>query len=218
MPTLPSDISSFVGGFNLTSANYSGGAGGTYTNLVSGNEAWTVQGATPSFDTRSGLEGMLFTAASNQMVAGDMPALYEATIILIAEPAATSTMYGLGGTYAAGNSWAVMFNGNRCQAFIPSGSSGYANYTSGQPNVFACSWSPFNETTYVQVNNGSVVSATTNFSTSAINWPDAAIGQHRTTYFNGWIARALIFSRALHFRDNATLQALITTEMASIGL
>ncbi|MEM1398031.1 MAG: hypothetical protein AAGH38_11375, partial [Pseudomonadota bacterium] len=57
----PQDFDSFVMGVDLTAANYSGGAGGTFTDLVQGAGTWTVESSTPTFETRNGIEGMDFT-------------------------------------------------------------------------------------------------------------------------------------------------------------
>jgi hypothetical protein len=221
--TAPTDFDSFAFGFNLTAANYSGGAGGTFANLVSGGEDWTVNGATPSFSTKSGsgwsIDGMDFANSATESILGQHRALYESTLLIICQHSTNTFPYG--GTYAAGNSFGMGIYSNMVQAFNPILSSGYASFTGGQPNVLTVSWSPFNGTTYAQANNGTPVSATAaagSFENARTNWADVAIGRYRTTYFSGWIARVLVFNRALHYRDNANLQSLIATEMASIGL
>ena len=147
-----------------------------------------------------------------------MRALWECTVLIITEP---TTNHPFGGTLDASNTWAHFYNANRVQAWNTYNDSGYASFTGGQPNVLTVSFCPENGTTYAQANDGTVVSATAAsgaFESARITWPDVAIGQTRTVYLTGWVARVLVFSRALHYRDNANLQSLITTEMASIGL
>lgn len=215
---LPTDFENFAFGFDLNSASYSGGAGGTFTNLKSGGENWTVDGATPTFSTNNGLEGMDFSASSTQSVLGEMRALYEATVLIILKPASTANMHAFGGNLSTANTFSVQCNANSVQAFQPNGSSGFASLDISRANVVTCSWSPFDLTNYVQVNDGTPVSAAVPFTAARIDYANASIGRMRTSYFNGWIARLLVFNRALHFRDNDNLQLLITEEMAKIGL
>lgn len=225
--TAPTDFDSFAFGFDLKNSAYSGGAGGTFDNLVTGGEDWAVNGGTPSFSTKSGsgwsLEGMDFAAAANGVVKGEHRALYESTIIVIGEATVGGIVYPYGGTYASGNSFAAAINGKvTVKAYNATGSSPYtAVATQDIPHVFCVSFSPQNGTTYAQIDDGTVVSlaqSAGSFENARTNWMDAMIGGHRTSYFTGWIARVLVFSRALHYRDNTNLQSLITTEMAKIGL
>ena len=225
--TVPTDFSSFAYGFDLTAANYSGGAGGTFTNLKAGGQAWTVQGATPSFTTKSGtgwsMEGMNFSALANEIVAGQQRALWECTVLAICQPGAATTMYPFGTTYTAGNGSALHINAWRLQAYNALGTSAFtsAYATTTVPHVFTASFCPANGTTYAQIDSGTVATATAaagSFENARWYYPDAGIGQHRTTYFTGWISRVLVFSRALHYRDNTNLQSLINTEKAKVGL
>lgn len=216
--TLPTDIDSFAFGFDLTAAAYSGGAGGTFANLKAGGEDWKVESATPSFSTEAGLEGMDFTALLAETIAGQHRALYECTVVAIQRPD-INTVYQYGsriidfGTYHTSS-----YNQ---KTFI----SGYGSTAIGAskavPYVSAATWSPQNGTTYAQVNDGTVVATTAaagDFNLVGTEYPDASIGRHNTVYYDGWIARVLVFDRALHFRDNTNLQLLIATEMAKIGL
>lgn len=222
--TAPTDFDCFAFGFDLTNANYSGGAGGTFANLVSGGEDWTVNGATPSFSTKSGsgwsLDGMDFANSATETILGEHRALWECTVLAICQPSTNTYVYG--GALAASNTWGMGVNANRVQAYNSvGGSSGYASYTGGQPNVLTIGFCPANGTSYAQVNDGTPTSntqASGSFQNARVYWSNVGIGVHRTTYFSGWIARVLVFSRALHYRDNDNLQSLIATEMASIGL
>lgn len=231
--TAPTDIDSFAYGFDLTSANYSGGAGGTFTNLVAGGENWTVSSATPSFTTKNSgtspetwsLEGMDFTGSDTESIHGEHRALYESTILVIAQPTTGGSHYAYGGTLASANSFGLNINAYKCNAFSALGNSGatpVAASPTNVPHVWTITYSPENGTRYAQIDDGAVTSlaeASGSFEQARILHYDAAIGQHRTAnLFTGWIARVLVFSRALHYRDNANLQSLITTEMAKIGL
>jgi hypothetical protein len=217
----PSSFPSFCGGVDLTSANYSGGAGGTFTDQVNGAGYWTVNSATPSFSTEGGIEGMDFTGVAGEIPVGKCPFLWEGTILAIARVAGSK--FYVGGTYTAGNSWGMQHNASRVQFFNASNSSGYTSsgdFNASAPNVVCVSNCPESGTTYAQVNDATPVSSTDAATkiNSRINWPTVGIGQHRTTYFTGWIARVLFFSRALHERDNDNLQLLIADQMSQIGL
>lgn len=215
---LPTDFGSFALGFDLTAANYSGGAGGTFTNLKPGGEAWTVDGATPTFSTESTMEGMDFNGNSNESVLGQMRALYEATVLVITRPDSGASLYPFGHNDATANGYAIFLNGSRARTFSGLNSSDWATHPSGQPNVIVGSWSPFNETMYVQVNDNAVVSTSVPYQQAALEGPNGAIGRMRTTHYSGWTSRVLVFNRALHYRDNANLQLLIAAEMAKIAL
>ena len=229
--TVPTDFDSFAFGFDLTEANYStpGSGGGTFTNLVSGQEAWTAGSNTPSFTTKSdtgwSLEGMDFNNSVNDLIQGDWVTLQEATILVIASVANAGAVfnYFMGGLNTATNTFALWaYGGNgRCGGNSMADNAQTSNsMTADVPFVLCGSYSPVNETLYCQLNDGTVAtdSSLTGSSPSMTPYFTAAIGAHRTTYIDGWIARALVFSRALHYRDNANLQSLIETEMAKIGL
>jgi hypothetical protein len=221
----PEDFNSYCGSVDLVAANYSGGAGGTFSDNVNGPGYWTVNGATPSFSTRSGtgwsLEGMDFSGNPTEIVLGKCPMLWEGSIVIIGE--VVGSVFYLGGNYTAGNSWGIQHNSGRAQFFNALNSSGFTDplsFNSGEPNVIASSWCPESGTTYAQVNDGTVTSSVNaiekEFSRSV--WPQVGIGQHRTTYLTGWVARVLFFSRALHERDNSNFQLLIQEQMSDIGL
>lgn len=221
--TVPTDIDSFCGGVDLTAANYSGGAGGTFADLVAGRPAWTVVSATPSFSTKSGsgwsIEGVDFSGVAGESVICRGPFLWEGTVVLIGQVVGTRWM--MGGTYIAGNSWGLQHASGNVQFYNALNSSGYTSsgFNVSAPNVLSISNCPETGKTYAQANDGAVVSSTNaTKASSRITWHEVAIGRHRTTYLTGWVARALFFSRALHERDNTALQSLIATEMAKIGL
>jgi len=211
-----SDFDSFIGGWDLTSAAYSGGAGGDFANLVAGGDAWSVAGATPVFETRQGLEGMRFTNVASESVMGRMPMLHEGTVIVVADSDDGTELGMLGGAYGSGNSWAMRLSSNKLQTFCPPASAAESGSIriSGQINVMTSSWHPSSGTLHAQMNDGAVGTSTNTKKDARITWAVGAIGRHRTTYFKGWITRVLMFDRALHVRDNAGLQALITDELA----
>lgn len=213
----PDLFDSFAFGFNLDSAGYSGGAGGTFANMVAGGEDWAVSAATPTFSTQGGIEGMDFTASADESIIGEHRAMWESTIIAVGYPGSGATGHFYGGNYASGNTFALMVNAHRGQAYYPAESSGYTATPSptGIPHVYSVTFSPENKTAYAQLDDATPVQAA---SDGFASFHEAAIGRHRTTYFVGWIGRILVFDRALHFRDNANLQLLITAEMARVGL
>lgn len=214
--TVPSDFPSYWAGFELTAANYSGGAGGTFTNLAGGQD-WAVNGATPSFTTNGAREGMTFAASSTESILGEMRAMREGTIVAVFSTTNAGTSHVVGGTNAAANTWSMSINAQRVQAFHINASSGYTagTFTSGSPLVAACSWSPEDGKCYVNRNGGAVVSSAGG-AIVPINYWNAGIGVHRTTYFTGWISAVYFFSRALHYRDNTGLQSLVTDLAATL--
>lgn len=218
----PTEFDSFVGGFDLTAANYSGGAGGTFSNLISGYDAWTVDSATPSFSTEESLSGMDFTGSSTESIRGPMPALYEGTVIAVAKPTGTGIMYSVGGSSTSHTTWGQFFNsGDDVEAYNTSQRSGAADFTNDTVNVFTTCWSPFAGQNMAQVNLGTPAIGTNADGTkTAIDYAEAFIGQGRfsTTqyYFDGWIARVLFFSRSLYHRESTNLTSLITSEIARL--
>jgi hypothetical protein len=221
----PEDFNSYCGSVDLTLANYSGGAGGTFTDGLNGAGYWTVNGATPTFSTKSGtgwsLEGMDFTNNSSEIVVGDCPMLWEGSIVIIGQ--ISGSAFYIGGNYTSGNSWGIQHTSSRVQFFNALNSSGFTDaafFNSNEPNVIAASWCPESGTTYAQANDSPVVSSVnaTNKEFARSVWPQVGIGQHRTTYLTGWVARVLFFSRALHERDNSNFQLLIQEQMSDIGL
>jgi hypothetical protein len=229
--TLPTDFDSFAMGFDLTAANYStpGSGGGTFANLVAGQDAWTAGSNVPSFITKSGsgwsLEGMDFNNSINDLIQGRMRVIGECTIVAIAEvDSNASTNYIMGGLNTGANTWASYAVGTGVGRVAANGFGDTAStgnlISSATPFVISASISPINETIYTQVNAGTVATDASMASGNPAwlgHW-QAAIGAMRTGYIQGWIARVLIFSRALHYRDNTELQNLIDTEMAKVGL
>ena len=213
----PSDFDSYVGGFELTASNYSGGAGGSFTNLAGTVSDWIVDGASPVFSNEGSLSGMLFSNDATQSIIGDMPALWEATLLVVAKPANAGNMYSFGGSDTTSNTWAVQHNSNLLQAFN-SGSSGFTDPASAlTSHVYTVSFSPVNSTSYCQIDLGNIKSTVhSNGNLVALDFPIGAIGRHRTTSFSGWINSVHIFSRALHFRDTISLQNLITSEVSKL--
>lgn len=211
-----SDFDSFIGGWDLTAAAYSGGAGGSFANLVPGGEAWTVESATPVFETRQGLEGMVFTNQASESVIGRMPMLHEGTIIVVTEPNDGTEMGILGGTYTSGNSWAMRLSSGKLQTFGPPASAAFSvtSRNNDAINLLTSSWHPSSGTLSAQLNDGAVGESLSTKKDARITWHEGAIGRHRTTYYQGWVTRVLMFDRALHNRDNAGLQALIADEIA----
>jgi len=217
----PDQFDSFRMGVDLTAAQYSGGAGGTFADLVQGAGFWSVDGATPAFETRAGLEGMLFTSSAAQSVLAPMLCLHEATILAIGQ-GATGTQAALyGGTYPTGNSWYGSLNGNRLLTASPPASAAMTSANgaaSSAPTVFVSSWSPKDAGLYAQINDGAIASTMSDGKFARIGWAQMAIGRHRASAFSGWIARVLVFDRALHARDPSGLAALVSAEMARVGL
>lgn len=223
--TLPTDFGSFCAGFDLTAARYSGGAGGAFGNLVPGEPAWTTVG-TPTFETKSGagwsLEGVACTGLADQRIIGPLRAFRELTIVAITQPSATGTQWTIGGTNSASNTFGMSHNANRVQANAVATGSGYtAAFTTGRPVVCAVSWDPLTGKMAATAYDGTMRKVSliaTSKRDAIVSWHELSIGGHRTTYLTGWVARALIFARSLHVRDEANLDALILTEAAKVGL
>lgn len=215
--TAPTDFDSFASGVNLNSGSFSAGA---YANLVTGSPSWATVNA-PSHETRNGLEGKLFSGVADDRCIADMSAMHEATILTVAQPLNTSSQYIIGGTFAANNTWSMYTVAGLLRTFCYfNNQAQVSGADTTRARVYTSSWHPESGTLYAQVDDNTPVSSTyaSDKANTGINYFEAAIGSMRTTYFSGWIARVLIFDRALHARDNAGLQSLIATEMASIGL
>lgn len=221
MPTNPSDIPSYAFGAALNSASYSGGAGGTFPDLVNGRD-WTVVSATPTFATRDGLEGMVFSNSSTEAVTQPFYSHGELTVVAIFQFDNTSTHYIWGGTETAVNQHGIQGNAHRIQAFSPfAGSSGYtATHSSSRTLVGAASWSFEDKKLYATTYDGTLrkASATATGPSLIIPFPTMAIGAARTTYITGWIAEVHGFHRALHLRDETALDDMILTLAAKVGL
>lgn len=223
--TLPTDFDSFAFGFDLTAANYStpGSGGGTFANLVAGQEDWTRGSNIPSFTTKSGLEGLDFSNSINDIVQGRMRAMSEFTVLAIADVANAGLSHQIfGGLNTAVNtaSLGVASGTVRASANGFNDAAVGGAVLSNTPSVLTASFSPVNETLYAQVNDGTAGtdSSWIGANPSTLAHHQAAIGAQRTSYMTGWVARILVFSRALHYRDDTALQSLIATEMATIGL
>jgi hypothetical protein len=214
--TVPSDFDSYWAGFELTAANYSGGAGGTFANLAGGQD-WTVNGATPSFSTNGNRSGMDFSADASQSILGELRACRGLTAVIVFSTTITTSQPLLGGTWTAGNTCRADVSAYRPQAFYPSASSGFTTETtsSGTPTVAAYSWSPRNNTCYANLQGSAGVSVTGSV-LPTMNWAEIAIGRSRTTYYNGWISGVYLFSRPLHFVDNTNLQLLLDDLAATL--
>jgi len=224
--TSPSDIDSFAFGFELTADNYSGGAGGTFQNMVAGGENWKVESATPVFTTESGSgwsqEGMNFPLDIAFAINGEQRAMYECTILCVNYPTSGVLSYPFGGSNPTSNVFSL-----RTISWTASASNGIqtspntATFEQGRPHVMTASYSPENGVSYCQLDDDlptSFQADAGSFANARVNYWNSAIGLMRTTVFEGWISKVYVFSRALHFRDNALLQDLIETELQLIGL
>ncbi len=219
MVTNPSDFDSYAWGVELNSANYSGGAGGTFTDLVRGAGYWTVASATPTFATRNGLEGMEFNNDAAENVSAKNYAVGECTVVLIFD-VDTSASWGMWGP-DDNNPGATLFN-YQLQCIDPTnGASGYASFDSSRAVVGAVSACPENNTNYVTTYDGTLRK---NSGTKALNAlpkllrPDTMYLGRRWTRMDGWIAEAYGFHKSLHFRDETALDDMLQTLAAKIGL
>lgn len=228
--TLPTDFASFASGWNFNSANYStpGSGGGTYANLVSGQQPLT-RGATSPVHSSKGtggtnLEGMEFTGAVGGICTLDDIYGQERTLLLIGALSGTDA-YFFGSTETGTARYSAGIAGSKAATYFSNW--GYSaassnNRTVDVPFVATFGWCPQNMLGYAQLNDttpaGQTSLATMNGAFCS-HW-DSCFGRTRTVYADSgvWIARALIFNRCLFYSDNAALQSLIDTEMASIGL
>lgn len=213
-----SDFEEYISGFELTSANYSGGAGGTFSNLVAGEDGWSVDGATPSFSMKSGLEGMDFTGLSGESILSQLPMYWGGTVMMVCEIGSASNMYPLGGNHPGANTWGINVNSNTAQAYRVNHPSGFTNPLAVEPHVLTASFSPMNGINYIQADEEGVIMSGVGDpqSLAAVNDPRVSIGRHRVGYFTGWIHRIFFFARPLHYSKPTELAALISEEVARL--
>lgn len=202
-------------GIDLTAANYSGGAGGTFTDLVSAEQDWQVVSATPTFTTKYGVEGMTFSALAAESVLAQNPSPGDITVVALVSPAAGTLMYPWGGNSGGSNSHGIRTYSGTAGAFIANADSGW---TSGhptivrpQPIVMAGTFSTRNQTTYATVYDGSGFydSSAVGTAVPQQQYFENAIGRYRTTYFNGWIGSVYGFHAPLHLTDRSGLEAIM---------
>lgn len=222
MTTNPSDFSSYSAGVLLNSANYSGGAGGTFTDLVTGNEDWTVVSATPTFNTVGGLEGMTFANSATESVLREIYEFRQITFVALGYAGNTASQLLIGGTNAASNTFGMFFNGNRLQAYLNTVSSGWtaSTVTAGNPYTYAVSWNPQTGGMFATAYIGSTVKANATASPKRLacaNDFQMAVGRHRTTYLTGWVEEVHIFSRCLHEDDETGLDDMLATLYAQLS-
>ena len=228
---VPTDFASFAGGWDLTAANYSGGTNGEFANLLAGQAPAIAQGIAPTFETKSdvgwSMEGVAMAGSAGYQLNVDIPVHWECTVVLIAQTNAQgSIMYPFGGRNTAANTWGMTHYTRTAQAFNGMDSSGYtaANALADtRPLVYAMGFCPRPDVgqTWAVINDGTVKvgpQTADTYERARIVTAQCAIGQHRASYYNGWIGRVLLFSRSLYHDDPSGLASLITTEMASVGL
>jgi hypothetical protein len=228
--TLPTDFASFASGWNFTEANYStpGSGGGTFPNLVSGQQVATRGATAPTFSSKgtggTNLEGVLFAGASGSRISFDWLYGQEATLLLIGSFPSNNYQHLFGCSETGTARWTVATSSNKLyhgfNNFNGSASS-TNNITTNVPFVGVVGWSPVSMKGYTQLNSTTAVE-------TAMPSPIGLFLSHWDAIFGGtttgnaengaWLARALIFNRCLFQSDNTNLQSLITTEMASIGL
>lgn len=226
--TLPTDFASFASGWDFTEDNYStpGVGGGSFANLVSGQQAVVAGSSTPSFTTKSAnnVEGWVFDGTSNSRLSFDWIYGTSTTLLLIGSFPSTAYQHLFGCAETGTTRWSMYTSSNK----IANAFNNFAvtcttanNITAGTPFVATLGWSKKTWKGYIQLNDGTtaeVVNPTINggFLT---HWLAIFGGSQTANAVSGaWLARALIFNRCLFVDDNTNLQSLIDTEMASIGL
>lgn len=215
--TAPSDFSSYWSGVELTSANYSGGAGGTFADLVTGNQDWTVQGATPSFSTPVGsLEGMNFSNDATQSVFRELWALRDLTIVIGWSQSSVSSVARpyVGGTSSASNTFNAGSFDSRIRSFLPVGDSGVSasgTIVINTPHVAAFTFSGTDEKAAVKMQGGSITQTASPTARAGLpNWPQLAIGRHRATYLADTNIRFVhLFAEPLLFSDPDAVDSLL---------
>lgn len=215
--TVASDFASYWAGFELTAANYSGGAGGTFTNLAGGPD-WEVQGGTPTFSTIGAREGMNFTGNANQSIFGDMFAARNLTMVVAWSQSVATPGMLIGGTSPSGNTFGANVNGSRIQVFYPPASTGFLSgaVSLNTPLCAAFTISGKHEKCAVKVAGTALVegSATSNL---APNWPQIGIGRHRTTYLNNAnISAVYLFGDPLIYSAPTELESFLTDLAATL--
>jgi len=217
---VPSDFLRHWGGFRLSQANYSGGAGGTLTNLVAGGGDLVVNGATPTFASVGNLEGMLFSDDVTETIRGRMRSPRDFTIVVAGRVnSGGGTKEFAGGTRTNTNTWSCRYNGQRGQAFYPNASSGYTP-TGEIPNngtdpfVAAFTFVSRTRTSYCQTPGNTPVSQI-GTATPWASWPEFQIGGHRLDYLDDTIITGVdIFGEPLALTDPTQLSQLLIDEEA----
>jgi hypothetical protein len=219
--TLPSDFGSCFVYADLKASKYSGGAGGTFVNDISGGPALTVVSATPTFSTKGARSGMDFSNSAGQSILGQMYGLREWTVVAILSTTSAAVLSAIGSANPSAFGWEMGTGATRKPyAWTPSLSSGVTGtaFGSDTPVVVACSWSPKNRKSTVQWNLNTPVSGTAAVGAAfpAMDYWDFGIGRNRNSYWTGWISQASIYAESLADNKPAELTALITTLMATL--
>lgn len=219
--TVPSAFASCFLSVDLTAAKYSGGAGGTFTNDISGGPSLTVVSATPTFSSMGARTGMNFANAAGESILGEMRGVREWTVVAIISTAATAVMSCIGSANPGAFGWELGTGATRRPyAWTPGLSSGITDTTfaSDTAVVVAASWSPKNRKATCQWNLNSAKSATSGVTTAtpSMDYWDFGIGRNRNSYWTGRIAHVSMYARSLHDDDNTRLQALITNLMTTL--
>ena len=177
----------------------------------------------PTFETRNGVEGMVFNNSSSELISFPLPMLWEGSILAVLQPDTAGITHAIGGALTSNNTHSLMCASQQVQAFNPGGglSSGYTSAPISSPFVVVGSWCPELGRISIQANdNPPVIAQATNgsFHQARFSWPEIMIGGHRTSNFSGWISKVYFFSRALHQRDLDGLSSIVSEEMTAIGL
>jgi hypothetical protein len=220
--TVPSDFGSCFVSAELTNAKYSGGAGGTFTNDISGGPALTVVSATPTFATKGARSGMVFANSATESILGQMYAQREFSVVaVLTTTSASAGLSAIGSANPTSFGWEMGLGATRKPyAWTPSLSSGVTGtaFGSDTPVVVACSWSPKNRKATCQWNLNTAVSATSGVSNAvpAMDYWDFGIGRNKNAYWTGWISHCSIYAQSLHDDKPTELTALITSLMATL--
>ncbi len=224
MTTNPSDYACYHAGVNLQSASYSGGAGGTFTCLVTGDEDWDLESATPSFSTPSGLiEGMDFSEVTGERVVNIYPGSPEITYLAVGYANANaSKMFGTLKSNTNPTGLSVDAAGE-LSGYLAGGSTTNHLPTLGEVFVVALSYSQTTGKQTLSVYSQGVFRTTpagviSDLRTINPNHWQVCIGGARTSFFNGWCTSFHVFSRDLHAYDAAGLKDMMITLAQGAGL
>lgn len=197
-------------------------AWGCFVNEVAGGPLGAIQGATPSFVTVSGRDGMTFSNAANQSIIGELWAQRELTVVAIGRTTSSAIMSGIGTANPSTFGWELgtASTARAIYGWSPALSSGATANTmaSGAWAVMAMALTPESRRIYAQLNTGTLVSGLASGTDAKpfIDYWDLGIGRNRNSYWTGTFSEAYIFSQALPFRDPSGFSALMTTLTASL--
>jgi hypothetical protein len=235
--TLPSEIESFAGGWDLNLASYStpGQPNGTFRNIIAGRRALQHGAGVPVFSSKgtggSQIEGLDITASNFDNDKNTFRNLIgqECTFIAIIHRSVyTTNCYAVAPTddRAGVNHWALMVLSTRKPSIYWNGwnevGQSAAVPTDNVAGVIAGGFYPKGRKAWVKWNKTGPVEDVPNTPTVRnLIWnsgSELGVGSWKNTTQTQWIGRLLMFGESLYHRSPTFLDQLMTTECAKIGI